>query len=295
MLVDSDATGLASLRASLAPLQLELASARNVEDAFEQLRTDPGATDLILLDRKQPGLSSIDLIQLLKSDPRLARIPVVVQAAPPTRAELLRGINCGVSYCLTKPVEPAALRAIVCTALREIGAAQSRDPAPEPAIAVRHRLLREAEFEFRTLAEAQDLAVELSGLCPEPAVAAMGLAELMVNAVEHGNLEISFEEKSRLRYSDSWQAEIERRLALPSFSSRVASIRVVRVPGRVRFVVRDQGPGFRWQDYLELDPARVDEPSGRGIALARELAFSALTYHEPGNVVTAEVLAETGS
>jgi len=59
--------------------------------------------------------------------------------------------------------------------------------------------------------------------------------------------------------------------------------------------VRDEGPGFRWREFLELDPSRAFAPNGRGIALARELAFSGLEYKDPGNLVVAIVALESGT
>jgi anti-sigma regulatory factor (Ser/Thr protein kinase) len=37
---------------------------------------------------------------------------------------------------------------------------------------------------------------------PDPSRVVLGLTELMLNAVEHGNLSISYDEKSRLIASD---------------------------------------------------------------------------------------------
>jgi hypothetical protein len=42
----------------------------------------------------------------------------------------------------------------------------------------------------------------------------MGLSELIINGIEHGNLGISYAEKSRLKQEDGWTEEIARRLAL---------------------------------------------------------------------------------
>jgi anti-sigma regulatory factor (Ser/Thr protein kinase) len=155
--------------------------------------------------------------------------------------------------------------------------------------AARYRLLRYAEFEFRTLRDARELAAELAGLCPDPERVSLGLLELMVNAIEHGNLEISFGEKSRLCCVDTWEEEVERRLSAPNFAGRFGSVRVSRTEDGISFVVSDQGQGFDWEKYLDFDAARALSPNGRGIALARRFAFADLSYQAPGNVVTAKV------
>ena len=57
--------------------------------------------------------------------------------------------------------------------------------------------------------------------------------------------------------------------------------------------VIDQGNGFDWQSFLEIDPERAFDPNGRGIALARLLSFSTLIYEGGGNTAVATIsLAE---
>jgi hypothetical protein len=52
-------------------------------------------------------------------------------------------------------------------------------------------------------------------LLPEPRSAVYGLNELLINAVEHGNLGITYDEKIKLVVEGRLESEIERRLALP--------------------------------------------------------------------------------
>ena len=59
-------------------------------------------------------------------------------------------------------------------------------------------LLQFGEFAFKTVAQAYDLAALISRACPKQEQQLNGLAELMVNAVEHGNLGISYQEKGQL-------------------------------------------------------------------------------------------------
>jgi hypothetical protein len=49
--------------------------------------------------------------------------------------------------------------------------------------------------------------------------------------------------------------------------------------------VKDEGCGFDWRPFLELDPQRAFEPNGRGIALARRLGFQDMEYLGSGNEV----------
>jgi anti-sigma regulatory factor (Ser/Thr protein kinase) len=150
-------------------------------------------------------------------------------------------------------------------------------------------LLDRAAFRYRRLDEIGPLIEVLASLCPVPDQAAGGLTELLVNAVEHGNLGISYAEKKRLRQDNAWEAEVDRRLELAQYCDRWVRVDVLRHDDRIEFTVSDEGAGFDWQRYLEFDPLRAADPNGRGIAMARMLSFASLQYAGCGNQVTAIV------
>lgn len=57
------------------------------------------------------------------------------------------------------------------------------------------------------------------------------------------------------------------------------------MPGRA-VTISDEGDGFDWRPYLEIDPAQATDTHGRGIALARMLSFDDLWYTGTGSQVT---------
>lgn len=42
--------------------------------------------------------------------------------------------------------------------------------------------------------------------------------------------------------------------------------------------ITDQGEGFAWERYLEMDPSRAFDTHGRGIAMARMISFDSVEY-----------------
>ena len=80
-----------------------------------------------------------------------------------------------------------------------------------------------------------------------------------------------------------------RRLALPQYCDRFATIRLERNAGSVVFTISDQGDGFDWYKFLGFDPDRAFGPNGRGIAMAKMMSFTSLEYQGKGNVVVASV------
>jgi anti-sigma regulatory factor (Ser/Thr protein kinase) len=142
------------------------------------------------------------------------------------------------------------------------------------------------QFEIQTMEEAEKLSTMLANQYPDPDRVATGIWELISNSVEHGNLEIDFDEKVRLIESGTYADEIARRLRLPKYAERFVLVDFKRTKGAIRLSVCDDGPGFDYSKYFEADYA-PDGPNGRGIVIASRLSFDRVVYHGRGNVVDA--------
>ena len=150
-------------------------------------------------------------------------------------------------------------------------------------------------FHYSTLDEAHALAEFLGKACPDPQRATQGLLELFVNAVEHGNLGITYAEKGELVMRGEWQQEVDRRLRQAEYVGRRVEVDCERHATHLRITIRDQGQGFDWSGYLDFDPERAFHLHGRGIAMARRMCFEHLEYQGSGNVVVVEVASPAGS
>jgi anti-sigma regulatory factor (Ser/Thr protein kinase) len=151
------------------------------------------------------------------------------------------------------------------------------------------------EYEVRTLQEARDLATVLASAYPDPDRVTVGLTELIVNAVEHGNLGITYREKADLLEAGRFDAEIEHRMAQPDLVRRRVRVTLCRDAETVSVRIEDEGEGFDWHPFLDYDPDRALDPNGHGIAIARGMSFDDVTYHGRGNVVVATVRLDGGS
>ena len=136
--------------------------------------------------------------------------------------------------------------------------------------------LKEASFQFRTLEEAVNLAHYIANCFPKPEAAVFGLHELMINAVEHGNLGISYAEKTALLLDDGWKAEVERRLGFPENKNKFGSLALKVTEEAIVIHIKDDGQGFDWNEYLELSPDRATDAHGRGIAASRTMSFDSV-------------------
>lgn len=268
--------------------QHEMCFAQDGQEAWELLESEPNLFDGVILDRMMPRMDGIDVLRRIKADTRFRDLPVIMQSAADSSDQVAEGLAAGAWYYLAKPYSAKALKSIVAAALddrrnrRELGRIGSE-------MVYVMGLVRDATFQFRTLADVSTLASVLAQLCPNAEAVSMGLSELMLNAVEHGNLGIDYSEKGRLIEAGVWQHEIERRLSAPAQHKRFASVEFTREPQELRFTIRDHGQGFDWHKYLDLDPARAFDSHGRGIAMARHLAFTSLAYQGNGNQVTVTI------
>lgn len=148
---------------------------------------------------------------------------------------------------------------------------------------------------IRTLEQVSGLATLLAARCREPDGVAVGLTELLVNAIEHGNLGIDHEEKAALVRGGTWLQEIERRLSLPQYAGRLVTVAYARQAETMRVSVRDEGGGFDAAPYLKAEKTAGSEPHGRGIAMAKASGFESLRYAGRGKHVEVTIpLAEAG-
>lgn len=284
LVVEDEPISLHVLLENLAAEGYEAQGASTGAEAWEAILHAPAEFEVILLDRMMPDMDGIEILRRLKSRPNPAGTAVIIQTALSSEVEVLEGLREGAFYYLTKPFTAAALLAIVEAATRDRRVYRRMQLDLDQA-ARSMGCLTSGDFEFSTINEAWGLAKMLSKATPDPERCVGGLVELMLNAVEHGNLGITYEEKSRLLTEHHWQDEIERRLSLPEHCHKRASISFRRLDTEVQFLIRDEGAGFQWNTYLEVSPERAFHVHGRGIAMSRMLSFDTLEYLGSGNQV----------
>jgi len=288
LVVDDEAINLMLIEDFLEQEKLTLELFSDPLLAWQRLAEEGSNFSLVVLDRMMPGMDGMELLQRIKADRRFEDVPVIMQTAASAPEQVREGLEAGAYYYLTKPYAPEALISIVRAALEDRRARASlrtRAARLEEA----QQLMTGAEYSFATLEEVSCLVPVLAALCPEPDRVAPGLSDLMLNAVEHGNLGITYREKSLLKWDGDWEAEIRRRLDMPPFRGRRATIKVSRSVEAVSFCITDEGDGFDWHKFLDFDPERAFDPNGRGIAMARLTSFSQLEYEGRGNIVTVSV------
>lgn len=110
LLVDDEATNLKVLRHTLQD-NYRLLFARDGQSALELVAKE--RPDLILLDVMMPVMSGHDVCRQLKQDPKLKNVPVIFVTALADSSDEELGLELGAVDYITKPFNPAIVRARV--------------------------------------------------------------------------------------------------------------------------------------------------------------------------------------
>ncbi len=289
LVVDDDPIIQAVITEVLDGLGYELVIAGSGEEAWDKLIAEPDRYDAVLLDRIMPGIDGMEVLRRIKLDPHLKLLPVILQTAASMPEQIAEGLNAGAFYYLSKPFKPEVLRAVTTNALRDRSERILEEhDFKDKLLALQY--LEEACFSFRTIEQAREVATLLSSLCPSRMTAHMGLIELILNAIEHGNLGITYDEKTQLIAENQLRMEVERRLTLPQYLDKFVTVKFARTGRSLIFTIRDQGQGFDWHPFLEMGVDRIMDNHGRGIAMARRISFANLEYRGTGNCVLATII-----
>lgn len=249
---------------------------------------DRVAPDVVITDLFLPGGAGLALTKEIRSRHELC--PVIVMATDAPESVVVQALRDGAVDYLHKPIVEEELAHALYRArhllpgnladLSGVRRSEHRlivdsDPAHVPGV-ISWLMKTTASM----LSEIQRL--HLRG----------ALQELLINAVEHGNLEIPYKEKEQALAKSGYEALLAQRLGQPRLKNRQVAIHVfyAKEAKSLLYRIADEGAGFQWRDVLDApqETYSIDAKSGRGIFLARTL-FPGLTYNDRGNEVTLTV------
>ncbi len=283
--VDDEGLTLRIIKDTLEDSGFEVVTATNGREALDILQADPQRFDAVVIDRMMPEMNGMSVLDAIRNNDDTVNIPVIFQTAANRSEEMREGIEAGAFYYITKPYNESTLAAIVRSGVDRYK--QNRQFASyinDSSVMFdgAHSLVK-GEFHFSSLEEARTVVWLISQHAEEPVNVNLALQELIANAIEHGNLGIGGAEKERLIRDNRWDAEIARRMELPENQGKVVVVRFDATDEFVGVAVEDQGAGFSWHRYLADEVNLENRVQGRGIVVARSLAFSDLRYENGGS------------
>ena len=96
----------------------EVTKARDGEEGLAMARS--GRPDLVILDLMLPGMDGLKVCSMLKKDPEMKHIPVIMLTARSEDDDIVNGLETGADDYITKPFSPRILIARVKAALRRV-------------------------------------------------------------------------------------------------------------------------------------------------------------------------------
>jgi CheY-like chemotaxis protein/anti-sigma regulatory factor (Ser/Thr protein kinase) len=241
--------------------------------------------DIVLTDLVMPEMNGLELVEAIRRD--FPAVPVILMTAHGSEEIASRALQQGAACYVPK----AKLEEDIFTTLERILAVTK----PE-----RHRMhalesLAQTEYKF-ILHNDPELIPPIVGhleellgwlrLCDktESMRVAVALQEALVNAIDHGNLEVS----SELRQQDeqNYCALVAERRRQPPYRDRRVYLAAKLSPAEVVYHIRDEGPGFDPSTLPDpADPANLERIGGRGLMLIRTF-MDKVFHNQSGNEIT---------
>lgn len=253
------------------------------KDAMETMKSQ--SIDLVLTDLQMDEMDGLELVEAVRSEYPLT--PVILMTANGSEEIAVQALEKGAASYVAKRRLQQDLMEIV---------RQVIDNSDENRMQSRlmHRLARN-EFSFvlnndlslvHSLVKYLQHTLRCVRLSDEVDRLRVGIAveEALLNALYHGNLEVSSELKEQ--DPNLFEETARKRCLEEPYRNRRIFVDALVTREFARFTIRDEGPGFNPSSLPNpCDPQNLEKPSGRGILLMRSF-MDEVTFNATGTQVT---------
>lgn len=120
ILIIEDEESLLKLETILLTLKgFEVVGAFTGKSGMEKLATEE--FDLVLLDIMLPDIDGFEVCKLIRKDPRISGIPIVMLTGKKSKEDYDKGMSCGANLYLTKPFKSALIIDEINNILKNVG------------------------------------------------------------------------------------------------------------------------------------------------------------------------------
>jgi DNA-binding response OmpR family regulator len=288
MIVDDEPLVRQELGELLTEEGYDIVTAEDGEAGLEAfLRYRP---EMVITDAKMPRREGLSLARAILADD--ASVAITMITGHGTEKMAIEALRLGITDFIKKPLNINDLLA----AVERMQNARALTKRPRTPLALPDEVRRVGATVSYELDNSRDAvpalvtAVVHDMASPLPNRKRDGLAlalrELLLNGIEHGNLQLGFESKTTATDQGQLEAVIQQRLAQAELAQRKVHIEARQRPEAVTIVITDEGEGFDWQALPDpTEPDNILCCHGRGVLLA-QLSVDELVFTPPGNQVT---------
>lgn len=248
-------------------------------------RISQATPDVVLTDMQMPEMDGLRLVERMTAEH--PTIPVIVMTAFGSESIAVEALQRGAASYVPKQDLSSEL---VSTVKNVLSVTRMRRETRTMLDSMR-RL--EAEYVLNNTLEGLDSLIgylkeqlRFIRLLGEADILRVGTAvyEGLVNAIEHGNLEISSVERDKP--SGAYRRMVENLAADPKYRTRHVYLTTTFTRTEARFTIRDQGSGFDPNSLPDpTAPENVGKVNGRGMFLIRTF-MDEVQFNETGNELT---------
>jgi DNA-binding response OmpR family regulator len=283
MLVEDEEINLRLMEGMLGHLGHRLILARNGREAIKKF--NKFLPDIVILDILMPRISGIEVLKEIRS--RNTGTIVIMVTASNKEEHAIESLRLGANNYLKKPVHYDDLVPLI----HKYNSTIQKRSMEKLVLSkmVSRKFLMEIENDLQIIPKiAQYLANETSTLFDKDEIVSVNIAllELLVNAFEHGNLGISYADKSKAISEKRLDRLYEERLADPAYSRRKIIIDFTLEKDACEWIITDEGDGFQSEEYTTLNEDNRENEHGRGIFISN-FHLDELQYIGKGNKVRA--------
>lgn len=242
--------------------------------------------DVVLTDMRMPVMDGLQLVAALRDE--FPGLPVVLCAGTGSEELAVEALRAGAAHYVSKRRLNADALPVLDEILSVAAARRQQHRLLDRITAVERTFTLENDPDLAGLmvTECEQLMKQLGLFGPgEHMRVGVAVQEAVVNAIVHGNLEVT----SALKAGDwaAYHALVADRAGRPPYKDRRVTVTLRAVRGRsLAVTVADQGPGFDPGGLPDpTDPANIEKGSGRGLLLIRTF-FDRVAHSPTGNTIT---------
>jgi CheY-like chemotaxis protein len=259
-------------------LGLDVSYAKDGRAALKALAKEP--PDLVLTDMHMPNLNGLELVEQIRGNHPL--IPVILMTAFGSEDLAVEALRKGAASYVPKRVLAEELAATVEGVLGVARAEQEQSRLLASLVQTESRFLLENDpAVIPPLIGHAAAELKRLRLCDDTAAirATVALREAILNAIEHGNLELTG--SRREGRDERYQRLLEERRDKAPYRDRRVQVVTRGTRTEAVFVVRDEGPGFDPSVLPDpAEPSNLASAGGRGLLLIR--TFMDEVFHGDG-------------